>query len=80
MDDREILIRSTVLMEGFATKLDSIEKKVDRMSEDNVRKLEQEVAIQKEKLTRMEKIVYGTVAAIIANLIGIVFIWITRKN
>jgi cell division protein FtsL len=67
-------------MEGFATKLDSIEKKVDRMSEDNVRKLEQEVAIQKEKLTRMEKIVYGTVAAIIANLIGIVFIWITRKN
>lgn len=80
MDDKEILIRQTVLMEEMGKRIIDIEGKVDRINETHLGKTESRLAVSEEKVNRLEKLVYGAVAVIIVNLISIIFLWMQPKH
>lgn len=80
MEDKELLIRQSVLLEAVVKKVDSIEVKIDNMNEDQIRNLDKGQGILQEKVNRMEKMIYGAAAIIFAQLIATLFLWITRKN
>lgn len=71
MDDREILIRQTVLIEEISKKISVIENNVNAMKDGHIRETESRMAVQEEKMTRLEKIVYGAVALIIIQGFGL---------
>jgi len=68
VEDRELLIRTSVLLEAALKKIESLESKVDGMS------------VLKEKVERMEKTVFGALAAIFIEIISRVAIWIQQKS
>lgn len=80
MEDKELLIRQSVLLEAVVKKVDSIEIKIDNMNDEQIRSLDKGQGILEEKVNRMEKMLYGAAAIIFAQLIATLFLWITRKN
>lgn len=68
MDDRELLIRTSVLLEAALKKIETLESKVDG------------VGVLKEKVDRMEKTVFGALAAVFVEIIARIAIWIQQKN
>jgi len=80
MDDKEILIRQTVLMEETVKRVITIEGKVDSISQTQLSKTETRLAVSEEKVSRLEKIIYGALAAIMIELISILFLWMQPKH
>lgn len=77
MEDKEILIRQTVLIE-------TISKQITMMGED-IKEVKEhgnghatKTAVLEEKVTRLEKIVYGALGVIIAQIISIVVLWLQK--
>ena len=80
MDDKELLIRQSVLLEAVIKKVDVVESKIDSINDGQIREMDKSVGILKEKVDRMEKIIYGAAAAIFVELIALIALWIKRKN
>lgn len=80
MEDKELLIRQSVLLEAVIKKVDIIENKIDDINDDQIRQLDKSLGIIQEKVGRLEKIIYGAIAVIFAQTIGIILIWIQHKN
>lgn len=68
MEDKELLIRQSVLLEEIGKKIDSMEKKIDSYP------------VYKEKTRRLENIVYGSVAFIIIQLVAELLWVLQHKN
>jgi len=80
VDDKELLIRQSVLLEAVIKKVDVVESKIDSINDGQIREMDKSVGILKEKVDRMEKIIYGAAAAIFVELIALIALWIQRKN
>ena len=78
--DKEILIRQSILMEEMGKRLITMEEKVTKIHETQIGVTTTELAVQKEKIGRLEKIVYGLIGIIAAEIISIIFLWITPKH
>ena len=78
MDDREILIRQTVLLEEIGKKVTAVETKVNSMNDGHVMKTESRLAVLEEKNDRLEKVVYGSIAIITVQLISLIFLWLRK--
>lgn len=79
-DDKEILIRQTILMEEMGKRVVDMEIKVGKIYETQIGTTASELAVNKEKISRLEKIVYGAIAFIIVNLVSLVILWIQQKR
>jgi len=79
-DDKEILIRQTILMEEMGKRVVDMEIKVGKIYETQIGTTASELAVNKEKIGRLEKIVYGAIAFIIVNLVSLVVLWIQQKH
>lgn len=80
MEDKELLIRQSVLLEAVIKKVDTIETKIDDINDDQIRQLDKSLGIIQEKVGRLEKIIYGSIAVIFAQTIALILIWIQHKN
>lgn len=79
MEQTEIQIRQIVLLEEVSKRVNVIEEKVDSMYNDKLHTLDKSLGITQDKVSRMEKIIYGSVTVIIAQAIGLVFLWVQKK-
>lgn len=79
MDDKELIIRQTVILEEISKKVAAIEGKVNNMNDGAVRDLGTQQAVTKEKVSRLENIIYGAIAVIFAQAVGIILLWIQKK-
>lgn len=79
-DDKEILIRQTILMEEMGKRVVDMEIKVGKIYETQIGTTASELAVNKEKISRLEKIVYGAIAFIIINLVSLAVLWIQQKH
>lgn len=79
MEDKELLIRQTVLLEEIGKKVSAIEGKVNALNDGEVRELGTEQAVTKEKVRRLESIVYGALAAIFALVASVIKLWLQQK-
>lgn len=80
MEDKELLIRQSVLLEAVVKKVDAIETKIDDINDDQIRQLDKSLGIVQEKVGRLEKVIYGAIAIIFAQTIALIFLWIQHKN
>ena len=80
MEDKELLIRQSVLLEAVIKKVDTIETKIDNINDSQIRQLDKGQGILEEKVDRLEKVIYGALAVIFVQLIGLIFLWIQHKN
>jgi tetrahydromethanopterin S-methyltransferase subunit G len=80
MDDKELLIRQSVLLEAVIKKVDSIETKIDLINDEQIRSLDKGQGILQEKVGRLENIIYGAVAVIFIQVVALIFLWIQRKS
>lgn len=79
MEDKELLIRQTVLLEEIGKKIAAIEGKVNSMNDGTVRELGTAQAVTKEKVSRLESIIYGSIFVIFVQAVAIVIIWLQKK-
>lgn len=79
MEDKELLIRQSVLLEAVVKKVDTIEVKIDNINDEQIRTLDKGQGILAEKVGRLEKIIYGAVAIIFAQTIALIFLWLQHK-
>lgn len=79
MEDKELLIRQSVLLEAVIKKVDAVEGKIDNMNDDQIRKLDKGQGILDEKVGRLEKMLYGAAAIIFAQTIATIFLWLQHK-
>ena len=79
MEDKELVIRQIVLLEEIGKRVNAIEGKIESMNNDKIQGIDKGLAITQEKVSRMEKIVYGALAVVLANLIGLIFLWMQKK-
>jgi len=79
MDEKEIQIRGIVLMEEMSKKVNTIEIKVDSIYNEKIHTLDKRQGITEDKVSRIEKMFYGSIMIIIAQAIGLVFLWIQKK-
>jgi hypothetical protein len=79
MEDKELLIRQTVLLEQIGGKVNAIEAKVNAMNDGEVRELGTQQAVTKEKVSRLENIIYGAITVIFAQAIALIVLWIQKK-
>jgi hypothetical protein len=77
--DREKLVRLTTVMEGLTVKVGENTKEMAEFRQqladierDGLGELKTSVAVQKEKIGRLEKIVYGLAGAVVIELLGII--------
>lgn len=80
MEDKELLIRQSVLLEAVIKKVDIIETKIDNINDEQIRTLDKASGILTEKVARLEKIVYGLIATAAAEAIALISSWIQHKN
>lgn len=80
MEDKELLIRQSVLLEAVIKKVDVIENKIDDINDDQIRHLDKSLGIVQEKVGRLEKLLYGAIAIIFTQAIAVIFLWIQHKN
>ena len=80
MEDKELLIRQSVLLEAVIKKVDCIETKIDDINDDQIRQLDKSMGILQEKVGRLEKIIYGAIGVLFVQAIGILLLWIQHKN
>lgn len=79
MEDKELLIRLTVLSEEITKKVTIIEGKVNGMNDTTIRELGTAQAVTKEKVSRLESIIYGTIAVIFIQIIALLALWLQKK-
>lgn len=79
MEDKELLIRQTVLLEQIGSKVNAIEAKVNAMNDGEVRELGTQQAVTKEKVSRLENIIYGAITVIFAQAVALIVLWIQKK-
>lgn len=79
MEDKEILIRQSVLLEKIGEKVNMIEASVNAMKDGHIMKTESRCAVMEEKIGRMEKIIYTLGALLAGTIISSVTLWI-QKN
>lgn len=80
-DDKEILIRQTVLMEKMGEQMEQMMEDVKEIKNNfngHIIKTESRLAVMEEKIGRMEKIIYGSIAAIGGLIIAIIKLWLTK--
>lgn len=76
MDDKELLLKVSFMVEQQTLEINKISRKVDGIQDKHITDTNSNIAVLKEKVGRLEKVVYGTVAIIITQLIAIVFLWL----
>lgn len=79
MEDKELLIRQSVLLEAVIKKVDVIETKIDDINDDQIRQLDKSLGIIQEKVGRLEKIIYGAIAVIFSQTVALVILWLQKK-
>lgn len=79
MEDKELLIRQSVLLEAVVKKVDNIETKIDNINDEQIRTLDKGQGILVEKVQRLEKMLYGAAAIIFAQLVATIFLWLQHK-
>lgn len=79
MEEKEIQIRQIVLLEEVSKRVNVIEGKVDSMYNDKLHTLDKGLGITQDKVSRMEKIIYGAITVMIAQAIGLIFLYLQRK-
>ena len=79
MDDKELLIRQTVLLEEIGKKVTAIEGKVNSLNDGEVRDLGTQQAVTKEKVARLENIIYGSIAVIFVQAVALIVLWLQKK-
>ena len=79
MEDKELLIRQTVLLEEIGKKVTLIEGKVNTMNDGAVRDLGTQQAVTKEKVSRLESIIYGAIGVIFIQAVALIVLWIQKK-
>lgn len=72
MDERENLIRVTIILEQLAKKVDAIQVSIDRIENEFIVKATAEAAVSSTKVNRLENIVYGTIGVVAVELIVII--------
>lgn len=78
MEDRELTIRQTVILEQIVKKVDEIERKVNGLNDVYVMKTESRLAVLEEKNGRLEKIVYGFIALVLTQGISLIILWLKK--
>lgn len=74
MDERENLIRVTIILEQLAKKVDAIQVSINRIENEFIVKTTAETAVLDTKVSRLEKITYGAMGALAIEALGIVFL------
>lgn len=77
MDDKEILIRQTVLMETMSKQITVMGDDLKDLKE-NSNGHTTRTAVLEEKVSRLEKIVYGAIAVIAAQFVSIIILWLQK--
>ena len=80
MEDKELLIRQSVLLEAVIKKVDIIETKIDDINDDQIRQLDKSLGIVQDKVGRLEKLLYGAIAIIFTQAIAVIFLWLQHKS
>lgn len=75
-----MLIRQSVLLEQIVKKIDELEGTVRVLRDTQLSKTESRLAVSEEKVNRLEKIVYGSLAVILINLVSMILLWIQQKH
>lgn len=79
MEDKELLIRQIVLIEEMGKKVNAIEGAVTMMKDGHVVQTQSRLAVSEEKISRLEKIIYGSIATIIVQGFAILILWLQKK-
>jgi hypothetical protein len=83
MPERDQMTELAVIMENIVKELQVVSKKLDTLQELRVSKLEVDSAVEKEKVGRLQTIVYGCMGAIglegLALITGII-IWLIQRQ
>lgn len=77
MDDKEILIRQTVLMETMSKQMTAMGEDIKEVKE-NSNGHATKTAVLEEKVSRLEKIVYGALGVIFAETVSIIILWLQK--
>lgn len=77
MEDKEILIRQTVLMETMSKQITVMGDDLKDLKE-NSNGHTTRTAVLEEKVSRLEKIVYGAIAVIAAQFVSIIILWLQK--
>lgn len=72
MDERENLIRVTIILEQLAKKVDAIQVSMDRIENEFIVKATAEAAVASTKVDRLEKIVFGTIGVLAVEVIVLI--------
>jgi len=76
MEDKELLIRQTVLIEEIVKKVTIIEGRLNQLNDEEVRELATQQAVISEKVARLETIIYGALSIIFIQIVALIFLWI----
>lgn len=72
MDEKENLIRVTIILEQLAKKVDAIQVSIDRIENEFIVKATSEAAVINTKVDRLEKIVFGTIGVLAVEVIVLI--------
>jgi hypothetical protein len=78
MDDREILIRQSVILEEIAKRVATVETSVNIMKDSHVVDMKTKLAVQEERLGRLEKIIYGFGTVIVGLIATTIKLWLQK--
>lgn len=76
MNEEEIKqsIRITLVLDQLNSKVDSLGTKIENIKDVFIVQTTSDVSVLKDKVSRLESIVYGTIAVIGVELVGLVFL------
>jgi len=80
MEDKELLIRQTVLLEEIGKRMTAIESKLNQLNDEEVRELGTQQAVTKEKVSRLENIIYGAIGVLFVQIVALIFLWIQSSK
>lgn len=69
----------SLTLENLGKSVEQVAAKVDSMKDKEVGTLTTEMAVQKEKVNRLETIVYSAVGVILIETISIIVMWMQKK-
>lgn len=72
MSDQETLIKVTVVLEQLVAKVKDLSDKVDNIKDEHVKETASTLATHREKIARMESIIYWTMSVVFVETIAIV--------
>lgn len=78
MEDRELIIRLTEKVESLVNSVKNVGDKVDKIQDDHIVKTSMDIAVMKEKVSRLENIIYGAITVIFIQIVALLFMFFKK--